>query len=277
MPSRPYRKLAVPAGGLKGANIAPSDAQIANGRASAHGSAWGQMFVDDDWSGPTGFGTQVDVARSMGCNCVRIILNGGSAYWAGAITQAQFAARLGRIMAYARSKGMLVYPAIGGQNEFQGYQSADGGDGTVTGFGAILAWARFVASAAARFDNLLGLDLCQEGYSVTFAGMEKAGATNLSEAQCASLLSQLYSAVRSVAPDVALGTSWTVPDYRLPLCNVDSDFVDFHCYPVNVPGGCGDFGLANLDGTLRAAGTHYAGVQPASPWAPFNRGRRRSS
>ena len=221
-------------GTIKGLNLVPTAAQITAGESSASGSSWAQFWSDFVWAGPSGFQGQIDLAHALGCNAVRCIVNGGSGLWSGMFTANQHAQRINQVIAYCRSLGMTFYPAIGGQNEYQGYQSAPGGNGTVSGFGAITAWAATVAASIASQPNILGIDLCQEAFLVTESGMEKAGATNLTDNQCSALIAQLQTAVRLAAPTLPLTVSWVLLDYRLALSNAVSDYTDLHVYTGNV-------------------------------------------
>jgi hypothetical protein len=343
-------------GPIKGLNGCPTAVQIANGVAGPAGSSWAQFDLDDDWSGsPTSINGQINYGLSIGCNAFRFIGNGGSGIWNGLYTLEQYLGRIARRIEYCESKGAMYYLTIGGQHEYQGWQTAPGGDGTITGFGAITSFMASVCAMAATYPNVIGADLHQEGTSLMIAGegMDKAN-TVLTPTQYMALLTQTYAAVRAVAPNLALTTSdtqnlglfnancWT--DARFTVYDSIKDFKDMHVYynagatdskvgmatpncvgkplmvgeygrpqgegdsvrtafqdntrtnvltmaypspttcvggfvwaaiPQDTIGGEDDWGLTNLDGTSRAAGTHYA-TFPGRRWssAPFRRRRR---
>lgn len=205
-------------------------------------SGWAKFWSDFLFDGsPSSINGQILAAKGMGCNGVRIIGNGGSGSWvswSGQYTLNQYLARNATVAAYCRSLGMAYYLALGGQNEYQGYQAAPGGNGTTTGFGAITAWAGAVAGYMSRFDNVICVDPCQEAFGVYLSGMEALGATTITPAQVVTLMTAIRSAVKAAAPNLPMTFSW----YGLPgtntfsgldpfvQCALQSDYIDMHIY-----------------------------------------------
>ncbi len=197
------------------------------------GASWGGLFSEwdwDDWIRP-----QIDRARLLGMNTVRLIGNPGIIFLpAGdnypAITLEQYIARWRQLAEYTESLGMMLYPALCEKWAFW--------DGTKFDYtnpdrvGAVTA----VAKALAAYPNVVGFDVFQEG-------------SGKDDGLTVSNVLDLYSAIRSVAPNVPLTTSsssdgfdnaddfWadqsSIP-YQAWTANGGSDFIDIHIYLENV-------------------------------------------
>lgn len=196
------------------------------------GASWGGLFSEwdwDDWIRP-----QVDRARVLGMNTVRLIGNPGIIFLpAGdnypAITQEQYIARWRQLAEYTQSLGMMLYPALCEKWAFW--------DGTKFDFTnpERVAAVTAVAKALAAYPNVIGFDVFQEG-------------SGKDDGLTVSNVLDLYSSIRSVAPDVPLTTSnssdnfgntddfWadqsSIP-YQAWTANGGSDFIDIHVYLEN--------------------------------------------
>jgi hypothetical protein len=197
------------------------------------GGSWGGLFSEWDWD--NWIKPQIDRARALGMNTVRLIGNPGIIFLpAGenypAITQEQYIARWRQIAEYTRSLGMMLYPALCEKWAFWDGSTFDYAD--PLRIEAIKA----VAQALSEYPNVIGFDVFQEG-------------SGKDDGLTVKNVLDLYGAVRSVAPGVPLTTSnssdgfgdaddfWSdresVP-YQAWTASGGSDFIDIHVYLENV-------------------------------------------
>jgi hypothetical protein len=199
----------------------------------SYGGSWGGLFSEWDWD--NWIKPQVDRARDLGMNTIRLIGNPGIIFMpAGAnypaITEAQYIARWRQLADYTKSLGMMLYPALCEKWAFWNGSTYDFAD--VDRIGAIKA----VAKALAVYPNVIGFDVFQEG-------------SGKDDGLTVKNVLDLYSSIRSVAPGIPLTTSnssdgfansndfWSdqqsIP-YQAWTANGGSDFIDVHVYLENV-------------------------------------------
>ncbi|MCX2713130.1 hypothetical protein [Mycolicibacterium sp. J2] len=197
------------------------------------GASWGGLFSEWDWN--DWIRPQVDRARALGMNTVRLIGNPGIIFLpAGenypAITEEQYIARWRQLAAYTQSLGMMLYPALCEKWAFW--------DGTKFDYTdpQRIAAVTAVAKALAEYPNVIGFDVFQEG-------------SGKDDGLTVSNVLDLYGAIRSVAPNVPLTTSnssdgfgnpedfWddqsSIP-YQAWTAGGGADFLDIHVYLENV-------------------------------------------
>ena len=204
---------------------------------------WRELAFNWDWT--NWIKPQVDRARLLGMNLVRLILapgvtlpkvsTGGST--AGTISSATYETRLRQLATYCAQQGLYLYVCLATDVDFvdvnAAYDYGDAGD-VATGGGTDFSNATVQAAVAdaaewlAEYPNVVGFDVFQEN---------PAG---ILEADILSLI----DAVRAVAPRVPITSSissgnWTntaVPNAVVlyeHAAGVGSDFADFHVYTNN--------------------------------------------
>lgn len=140
--------LLVPGVSLRGVNLAPKAAHVATGH------AYRALFSEWDWAG--WIKPQIDAALAAGANAVRLIgdLEGVND---GTFNQAYYDAKWAQLITYADGLGMYVYPAGGGVSQ-----------ATAAGLDAAAIGATVAAAADAwdAYDNVIGIDVLQEGVRV---------------------------------------------------------------------------------------------------------------
>lgn len=199
----------------------------------SYGGSWGGLFSEWDWD--NWIKPQVDRARALGMNTIRLIGNPGIIFMpAGenypAITQEQYVSRWRQLADYTNSLGMMLYPALCEKWAFWDGSTYDFADPDRVG--AITE----VAKALASYPNVIGFDVFQEG-------------SGKDDGLTVKNVLDLYSAIRAVAPGIPLTTSnssdgfgnpadfWSDQksiQYQAWTANGGSDFIDIHVYLENV-------------------------------------------
>lgn len=236
-----------PAGGARGAARVTSVPAVAgfgtlipgikvkggNVVVKSYGGSWGGLFSEWDWD--NWIKPQVDRARALGMNTIRLIGNPGIIFMAAgenypAITLEQYIARWRQLADYTKSLGMMLYPALCEKWAFW--------DGTTFDFANAdrIDAIKAVAKALAPYPNVIGFDVFQEG-----SGKDDGLTVN-------NVL-DLYGAIRSVAPGIPLTTSnssdgfgnpedfWSDQNsiqYQAWTAKGGADFIDIHVYLDNV-------------------------------------------
>ncbi len=199
----------------------------------SYGGSWGGLFSEWDWN--NWIKPQVDRARMLGMNTIRLIGNPGIIFVAAgdnypAITLEQYISRWRQLADYTKSLGMMLYPALCEKWAFW--------DGTTFDFTNAdrIDAIKAVAKALAAYPNVIGFDVFQEG-------------SGKDDGLTVKNVLDLYSAIRSVAPGMPLTTSnssdgfgnpadfWSDHSsiqYQAWTASGGADFIDIHVYLENV-------------------------------------------
>jgi hypothetical protein len=214
-------------GKIKGGNITV--------KPSGHG--WAGLWAEWDWD--NWIKPQVDRARILGMNAVRIIGAPESVLVdpiAGTllkVSQATYNGRWVQLADYCLRNGMYLYPAPVERWAYETYQTSQGGSApwnfqnpTVT------AVVVSCAQTLSTYSNVIGFDIFQEG----------AGA---SDGLVLADVLALFASIRAVAPNIPLTTSnssggfgsapafWndtTSLSYQVQTAAGGADFIDLHVY-----------------------------------------------
>lgn len=195
----------------------------------SYGGSWGGLFSEWDWD--NWIKPQVDRARILGMNTIRLIGNPGIVFTPAGegypvITLEQYISRWRQLADYTKSLGMMLYPALCEKWAFWNGSSYDFVNSDR--INAIQA----VAKALAEYPNVIGFDLFQEG-------------SGKDDGLTVSNVLDLYHAIRLVAPNIPLTTSnssvgfdnpedfWSDQSslpYQVWTADGGADFLDIHVY-----------------------------------------------
>lgn len=206
----------IPAGPLKGADITST-------------------FLPSGWA-PTstqGWFTQIDLAKTIGVNCVRTQPNLYYAYQ-GYATLSQELPQLLQVIAYAKKKGVWV---IVGEDETAPYGSLH----TFAEASAQMITDRVtIARAIASYPNVCGFILANEidlnsTWNMYAGTASVAGTLTVTTAQYVSFLGRCVAAIKAVAPNLPLTMSFatgTPPGAQGQYANIAylCDYLDNHVY-----------------------------------------------
>ena len=205
---------------IRGANITVKD--------SYYPRPWHTLWLDWDWDG--WIKRQVDLARTLGVNCIRVI-GSVSVVADGALSVERYGAHWDQLLEYLAGLGMLAYPCPG--------QLDDWGSGTPSQVARIYGQLGEVFS---RHANVVAIDVSNEALN------EVAGGRAPAEVQ--AVLSPLDRALRQtvarpLAHSVTMGRprDWAQPWLQRFLQM--SDVLDVHVYYAAAP--------ADAQGLLRNA------------------------
>lgn len=255
LPSAAYAPLApwsaISHGKIKGGNIVPKPDPTNGGASQGVGAMWAEWDWNN-WIKP-----QIDRAIALRLNAIRIIGSPQSVLTYAStslpqISQAAYNARWRQIAEYCLRNGLYLYPTLTEKWAFM-WTSFHGLGGTAPwNFQEPVATAVITSSAAAlaKYPNIVGFDLFQEGSGSHGDGLVLADVL------------ALYSAIRAVAPGIPLTTSdssgsygsadafWTnttsLP-YQAWTSQGGADFVDLHIYTEGV-------NATQLDGYIKRVG-----------------------
>lgn len=256
VPDNP-RMLAPDSQQLHGSNVVPKSTDV----------GWRTFYRDWDWAGWVK--PQIDRVADAGGNAIRMIGDVGGVIW-GMNTRALYLSRWEQFIEHCRDRGLWVY-VVGGAADANAWEDVLDSGSDRPSDAQIAAEVAALASATAKYENVVALDGCQE---INFA-------TGYNDAAQAALADAIANAVRAEVPSLPItfsyggmpGSGWAATTFFTNF-NPIVDFFDFHAWPetpllnpnlaayfaaAEKPLVIGEFGSAksNSDATRNAAYDHW--------------------
>ena len=190
---------------LRGANIAV--------KSSYYPRPWHNLWLRWDWDDWIKW--QVDLAATLGVNCIRLI-GAVTPVAEGAMTTARYHAQWAQLLDYLTAKGMSAYPCPGDLRHW----------GATTLPQAVKHY-RMLGALFDRYPNVVGIDVSNEAQ---FGTEDGHGATDVRSVMVALTKALRSSTSTALAHSVSVGSALDLAQPSLGQFAGLSDFLDLHLY-----------------------------------------------
>lgn len=212
----------------------PPGIRLRAGNIALHGGDWRDLFFNWDSLWSTWTKPQIDKAKALGMNAVRLITP-IDAIVEGAMTRAYFQSKYKQLLDYCLEQGIYVYATGGGWYQYAFYTFGAGFIDNDANLNLILAEQVAFGAFLDPYPHVIGYDVMQEGFFVK--------PNNRSMAQMHTLYTAWFTAIRAVT-NIPLTCSSPVDNAVYALNNsqlftdltdaaaaaVYMDFIDMHVY-----------------------------------------------